>query len=977
VVLKEGIIDFRVEDIQYKDQNEQQAYIIALREADKDEGFDLSAGPLVRLIIVKISENRFYRIWSNHHLNLDGWSTNALLYEFDVLYKSIIGKQPSTIPDLEPYSQFIDWLDSIDFKKSRSYWNHYLADYESRTTLPFNKENLTEQTGYILKDYEFWLSEELSNNLNAIAIKEKITLNTILQSAWGILLSRYNNTQDVVFGSVVSGRPSELKGIQEMIGIFINTIPQRIRYTDQTTFSELLQLTQKSFIEGEPHHHLNLAEIQHQSDLGMNLIEHLVVFENYPRFERQQSNKNFNAKNIKLQSELIVEANSAFWFEQMHYDFTLIIIPSDKLFFRIKYNENKYSEGFIKRLEGQWKQLLGEITKNTKSTVTAYEILTQEEKIYLLDTLNDTKAEYPKDKTIVDLFEDQVKLNPENIAVRFNNNLLTYRELNEKSNQLAHYLIKNYNIQPDELVGIELERSEWMVIGILAIIKSGGAYVPIDPEFPNQRKSYIKLDAKLKVIINEIELTNFIKNSTVNEFQKCNPKINISPSSLIYVIYTSGTTGNPKGVMIEHTSIVNRVLHIINYSEINSSDLHVFKTNIVFDASVFELFCHLVVGASIEITKNIFQIDELEMILSIQKPSSIHLVPSQFEIMKDIISKSKLRKIYFSGEALTESILSGVPKKIKVFNYYGPTELGEITGYSPMNPREPLIVGKVFPNSTNYILDKNMTLVPFGVEGELYVGGVGIARGYLNQDELTRERFIDNPFKKNNESSSRIYKTGDLVRFLDHGNIEFLGRNDYQVKIRGNRIELGEIESILKSYPKIVNSVVIAKSVFDCDKELIAYYIGDVNLTELKTFLKERIPLYAIPSYFIKMENIPLTSNGKLNTKALPKPENKLIDSKINIIPTNEIEKKLVEIWSEILGLDKNYISIEDDFFELGGHSLKAIRLISKINKSFNLNYGLKNVFLESTIKKIAIKIELDNWQREKGNNNDYLDFVI
>jgi len=282
VVLKEGIIDFRYEDIRDQDENKQQAYIKALREADKDEGFDLSAGPLVRLIIIQQSENRFYQIWSNHHLNLDGWSTNAVLYEFDVLYKSLISNQPTALINLEPYSRYIAWLDGIDYKKSKSYWNHYLGDYDSKAVLPFDKEDVTQHTGYIPKDYEFWLSEDLSNSLNAIAQKEKTTLNTIVQSAWGILLSRYNNTQDVVFGSVVSGRPSELKGIQEMIGIFINTVPQRIRYTDLTTFSELLQSTQQSFIEGEPHHHLNLAEIQHESELGTNLIDHLVVFENYP-----------------------------------------------------------------------------------------------------------------------------------------------------------------------------------------------------------------------------------------------------------------------------------------------------------------------------------------------------------------------------------------------------------------------------------------------------------------------------------------------------------------------------------------------------------------------------------------------------------------------------------------------------------------------------------------------------------------------
>jgi non-ribosomal peptide synthase protein (TIGR01720 family) len=497
VVLKEGIVDFRYEDIRDKEQSEQQLYIKALRERDKDEGFDLSSGPLVRLIILQQSANRFYQIWSNHHLNLDGWSTNAVLYEFDVLYKTLITNQSTALPNLEPYSRYIAWLDGVDRHQGRLYWNGYLNEYDSKSVLPYDREDVTQHTEYIPKDYEFWLSEELSKDLNAIAQKEKTTLNTIIQSAWGILLSRYNNTQDVVFGSVVSGRPSELKGIQEMIGIFINTIPQRIRYTDQTTFSELLQRTQQSFIEGEPHHHLNLAEIQHESDLGTNLIDHLLIFENYPI--SGQSEVTTNEKQTIQKGEISIEGDTVEWYEQMNYDFTLMAAPEERMFFRMKYNGAKYSEGFIKRLEGQWNQLLGEIAKSTQTSIVEYDILTKEEKTYLLETLNNTQVDYPTDKTIVDLFEEQVAKTPNAVAIKFKETELTYRELNEQSNQLAHYLIENYNIQPDDLVGIELDRSEWMVIGILGIIKSGGAYVPIDPEYPEQRKSFIKEDANFKV----------------------------------------------------------------------------------------------------------------------------------------------------------------------------------------------------------------------------------------------------------------------------------------------------------------------------------------------------------------------------------------------------------------------------------------------------------------------------------------------
>jgi amino acid adenylation domain-containing protein/non-ribosomal peptide synthase protein (TIGR01720 family) len=746
VVLKEGIVDFRVEDIQDKSPNEQQAYIKALRETDKDEGFDLSAGPLVRLIIIKLSENRFYQIWSNHHLNLDGWSTNAVLYEFDVLYKSLINNQPTTLPNLEPYSRYIAWLGGIDQQKSKAYWNHYLTDYDSKAVLPFDKEDVTQHTGYLPKDYEFWLSEELSNKLNAIAQKEKTTLNTIVQSAWGILLSRYNNTQDVVFGSVVSGRPSELKGIQEMIGIFINTVPQRIRYTDQTTFSELLQQTQQSFIAGEPHHHLNLAEIQHESELGTNLIDHLVVFENYPISGQTDATNSEEQPNQK--GELSIQGDTVEWFEQMNYDFTLMAAPEDRLFFRMKYNGAKYSEGFIKRLEGQWKQLLGEIAKSTQTAINGYDILTQEEKTYLIDTLNDTKADYPKDKTIVDLFEEQVKLNPENTALKFNGKELSYRELNEQSNELAHYLIQNYNIQPDELVGIELERSEWMVIGILAIIKSGGAYVPIDPEYPQQRKDFIKQDSRMLFCLDQVMIDNFKKELDTLSTER--PSVGLKPQHLVYATYTSGSTGTPKGVAIEHMQLsaflsLNRELFFSSIDESVHSNWFAV-TNYTFDISVFELLGSLVYG----FTLNLNPIGNSEYLLNSIANSFngvLQITPSYFEQLienenaPDVLKR--LDTILIGGEAMSEIVFSFVKQylpDVNVFNVYGPTEATIWSTSFKLNDANKVQLGSPLANESIFILNQDLQLVPYGSIGEICIGGAGLARGYLNRPELNQRK---------------------------------------------------------------------------------------------------------------------------------------------------------------------------------------------------------------------------------------------
>jgi non-ribosomal peptide synthase protein (TIGR01720 family) len=817
VVLKEGIIDFRVEDIRDKEESEQDAYIKTRREEDKDEGFDLSAGPLVRLIILQQSEDCFYQIWSNHHLNLDGWSTNAVLYEFAVLYKSLIEDQKPELKALEPYSKYIAWLDNIDRKQSSAYWRNYLSDYDSKAVLPFDKEDVTKNTGYIPKDYEFWLSEELSNNLNTIAQQEKTTLNTIVQSAWGILLSRYNNTQDVVFGSVVSGRPSALNGIQEMIGIFINTVPQRINYTETTTFKELLQSTQQSFIAGEPHHHLNLAEIQNESELGNNLIDHLVVFENYPISGQGDESTNEKDKDSIPKGEVVVEGNTVEVFEQMNYDFTLMAAPEESLFFRMKYNGAKYSEGFIKRLEGQWKKLLGEIAKSTQTAITDYDILTKEERTYLLETLNDTKADYPKDKTIVDLFEEQVEKTPDNIAIKFKETELTYRELNEKSNELAHYLIKNYSIQPDDLIGIELERSEWMVIGILAIIKSGGAYVPIDPEYPEQRKDYIVKNSGCKFVLNDYVIHSFKKEKYLNR-----SKIEVKNNGLFCCIYTSGSTGLPKGVMISHKNLVNRMYWMWTQYPFQADEITVIKTTIGFVDHLWELFGSLLSGTKSIIVSNddLKGIEQFANIVASEKITRIVLVPS---LLKFILTQEELRgkfsivKLWTaSGEVLPVDLVALFYKSFgtaRLLNIYGSTEItADVTCFdtSTMIVEEENTVPELFKainEEDKYAL---------GLMDDIFLNPVHNrnfdASSIYTKEEGDNEFLcnyldeIDNEVKKNviNVNSKYFigHMTGPVPPFLYHVHQKMVQMNQNQVKVETSGIGTSLEQKVIAFFHK-------------------------------------------------------------------------------------------------------------------------------------------------------------------------------
>ena len=573
---------------------------------------------------------------------------------------------------------------------------------------------------------------------------------------------------------------------------------------------------------------------------------------------------------------------------------------------------------------------------------------------------------YPMDKTIVDLFEAQVKLNPENIAVKFNDKELSYRELNEQSNQLAHYLFKNYNIQSDELIGIELERSEWMVIGILAIIKSGGAYVPIDPDYPKQRKTFIKEDANFKVVLNNQELDKFSQENTNKEYPSSNLNIKLSPNNLMYVIYTSGTTGNPKGVLIEHKNVVRLLFNEAFQFDFGSKDVWTMFHNYNFDFSVWEMYGALLYGGKLIIVSSEVAKDTLsfaEMLIT-EGVTILNQTPSAFYNLSEVFRTNHsnnihhIRYVIFGGEALQPSKLDWWHQQYpttKLVNMYGITETTVHVTYQEIGAKEIArgisSIGKPIPTLSCYILDEQKQLCAVGQEGELYVGGLGVARGYLNRPELTKEKFIINPYNP----TERLYRTGDLGRWREDGNLEYLGRMDDQVKIRGYRIELGEIEQAISTHNKSGQAVVIARVINSTsDKELIAYTTGEATAEELKSYLKEQLPSYMVPNYYVKLDSIPLTSNGKVDRKALPDPEGTGMQQATYIAPSTETEKKLVKIWSEVLGVEESTLSIKADFFDLGGHSMRAIKLMSILNKEFSLKNDLGFIFTNSNIDEMA-----------------------
>ncbi len=588
------------------------------------------------------------------------------------------------------------------------------------------------------------------------------------------------------------------------------------------------------------------------------------------------------------------------------------------------------------------------------------EAVTKAEKTQLLDEFNDTFFDYPRGKSLADLFYEQVEKTPDNIALIFEHKEFTYAELNAISNQFADYLSCTYSIHPDELVGMMLDRSEWMIIAILGIIKAGGAYVPIDPDYPEDRINYIKEDSACKVLVDYNELDRFRLSSA--KYSTQNTKNGLKSSNLVYCIYTSGSTGKPKGVLVEHRNVVNLLWWQKQEVYKMTSDERVLQfSTITFDPSAEQIFIAFLTGAGLVIINKytLLDVKALERYIIAKKVTHIHAVPTYLAELS-IEDMSGVKRVITGGESCLPALAAKWNRHCTFINEYGPTET-TITSVEYVfdksgNPYSFIPIGRPVANTQIHILDENRQLVPFGEVGEIYIGGDGVTRGYLNRPDLTRDRFIENP----NKPGDRIYCTGDMGRWLSDGNIEYLGRIDDQVKIRGYRIELDEISAILEKHPKVTAAVVTARVVNGDDKELVAYTTGTAEALELNAHLKSQLPLYMVPGYYVNMEALPLTSNGKVDKKNLPQPIERYHEKRADFAaPATELEKKLVAIWQKTLHIEQ--IGIDDNFFDLGGTSLAAVRTIAQTNNETSTNLNLTILYQLPTIRQLAGKIETNN----------------
>ncbi|MGF1540613.1 MAG: amino acid adenylation domain-containing protein [Pleurocapsa sp.] len=941
---------------------EQQKLWQTLLESERSQGFKLDQAPLMRCTLIKLQEDTYEFIWSHHHLLMDGWCLSIILKEIFAFYEAQIQGENLHLPQSRPYKDYILWQQQQDSAQAELFWRKKLQGFNAPTPLLADKNSNYKQTQY---EQHLQLSYSLTASLKSLAKGNRLTLNTILQGAWGLMLSHYSGEQDVVFGTTVSGRPTTLAGVESMVGLFINTLPVRVKIPRESELLPWLKGLQKQQIEQEEYSYTPLVDIQGWSEVPRDipLFESLVVFENYPL------DASLKAQNSSIQ------VNNIRNFEKTNYPLTLVAEPGERLSVGISYDTNLFTDDAIQGMLGHLQVLLRAIASNPEQKVDNLPLLTPAERHQLLVEWNDTQTEYPQDKCIHQLFEAQVEKTPDAVAVVFKEQQLTYRELNNRANQLAHHL-QTLGVKPEVLVGICVNRSLEMMIGLLAILKAGGAYIPLDPTYPSERLAYMLADSQLPILLTQNQLLDKLPEHEAQticldqdwqnfaNYSPNNPNSTVKTDNLAYIIYTSGSTGKPKGTMIIHSGMVNYLSWCTKAYNVADGEGSTVNSSIGFDATITSVFSPLLVGRKVVLLPEEDEIEELKKALcSGTKFSLVKITPAHLEILSHLLANEQAniqtQAFIIGGEALSEKVTSFWQQKApstKLINEYGPTETVVgccIYEVDKQNfPSGNIPIGRPIANTELYILDKHLQPVPIGVLGELYIGGAGVARGYLNHPELTQEKFITNPFNK-----SKLYKTGDLARYLRDGNIEYLGRIDHQVKIRGFRIELGEIEALIAQYPNVTSTTVIAREDKSGDKKLVAYIVPekskDFNSNQLHQFLHKKLPHYMVPSAFVQLDTLPLTPNGKVDRKALPAPDSsEIYVSDDFVAPRNNLELQLVKIWEDILNVRP--IGIKDNFFNLGGHSLLVVRLMAQIQQHFGINLPLATILQNPTIEQIA-----------------------
>jgi amino acid adenylation domain-containing protein/non-ribosomal peptide synthase protein (TIGR01720 family) len=983
-------LETEIEVYDYSDMQSKDKKIEELRVQQRRKGFDLTKGGAFRIVIVRTSHNSFKILFSFHHILMDGWCVQILMDELFEIYASIKNNIPVDMPEAHQFKEYIAWLDKQDRKEHLEFWSNYTKKAQSVTVLPYQNadENINNCN---INTYNCSFNKKITDGLKNIVISNNTTLYNVFQCIWGVLLSKYNMGRDVAFGTVVSGRTSEVKGIEKMIGLFINTVPVIMSVENKQSFRTMVLKMQKAQLSIDRHSVCTLADIQNQSRMGKDLISNIVIFENYPVNEKLKSEDNF-----KLLGFNCVAAKG---YSKTNYDFSLMIIPDDELQIQVDYNSNKFKEKSIVRIIEHLTKVAQTVVDNCDIRIEDIDIVTDEDIRFLQDKVNNTICDIPNMSSIHDTFAKKAEIYNNKIALEYKDEKLTYQQVDLKSDAVARELIRR-GLRGNQIVGVLMNRSCNMILTLLGILKAGAAYVPIDGSNPKQRIEYILKNSDAKFLFvdesnadkieyngSKIPIKDIVENA-VKTGDDINYRNNIN--DLAYMIYTSGSTGKPKAVCIEHKSVINFINGIKRALPFNEDTVMLCITTIAFDIFVLETFASLILGCKVVIADEAEQInpDLLADLIVNYHVTAIQMTPSRIRLLLESEkARNALKQIKFiviGGENLSLSIVEELKRitSAKIFNFYGPTETTVWSTYCDVTSAKQISIGKPLMNQRVYVIDDNNHLVPTGIEGELAIGGLGLARGYYKEKELTESKFIHCSFAEN----ERIYKTGDIVKLLPDGNVQYIGRKDFQVKIRGYRIETGEIETQIKNEYGLKDIVVVPVKRGE-EYALATYYVADedINTLEVRSRLAKKLPAYMIPDYYIRLESIPLNQSGKVDRKALPAINLSNLAAKVIVKPENQLEEKLVRIWSNILEVEE--VSTEDNFFELGGHSLKAIKICSQARNE-GINLSINDIFQYSTIKEIVQSLgntskirydiknknELDNYLQEQNVHGKYLE---